>query len=302
MDFQQLQAFEQIVLQGSFSKAARRLNISQPTISLRIQALEHEIGGPLFVRGGSRLVLTEPGRSFLPYAQAALRAMTTGAEVAQHTAQGKRGRITIGTLPTLATSFFTTTLEGFHRNYPDVDVIIHTGHNQQLMEMLHDGYVQIGFLVGPFFHPDIKPLLHMQEPLVVVVRADHALARLKHVTVADLSKQEQPFLQVDWCADAYHWQSQMTHAHATIEVPPQTAYDFVTHGKGAALLTRAMVSEDLRTGRLLEIPVQDMPVFYRESVVGRWKRDEPLPAVVHGFLDILRAEAREYVMDESSGR
>src|SRR5882724_7765304 len=106
MDLQQLQAFDQIVSLGSFSRAARRLGISQPAISLRMQALEHDVGGPLVLRGGRGVSLTELGRSFLPYAQAAVRAMTTGVDVARETVQGKRGRLLIGTLPSLATAFF----------------------------------------------------------------------------------------------------------------------------------------------------------------------------------------------------
>ena len=63
VDLHQLQAFDQIVLHGSFSKAARHLEVSQPTISLRIRALEQMVGGALFLRQGSQLRLTELGHS-----------------------------------------------------------------------------------------------------------------------------------------------------------------------------------------------------------------------------------------------
>src|SRR5687767_13362836 len=91
MDLHQLQAFVQIVVYNSFSKAARILGISQPTISLRIRALEQKVGGALFQRKGSRLHLTELGQNFLPYAETAVRAMTTGVDVARQTLQGERG-------------------------------------------------------------------------------------------------------------------------------------------------------------------------------------------------------------------
>ncbi len=55
MDLEQLQAFERIVREGSFSRAARSLDIAQPTISARIQALEVEVGGALFLRGGRKI-------------------------------------------------------------------------------------------------------------------------------------------------------------------------------------------------------------------------------------------------------
>ena len=164
MDLHQLQAFDQIVFHSSFSKAARKLGISQPTISLRIRALEQEIGGTLFLRRGSRLYLTEFGQHFLPYAQTALRAMTTGVDVARRTLQGERGQLRIATLPSLATGFFATTIARFHHYYPHIDVAIHTGHTREIIEMLYERYVQLGFVVGPLFHPEISPLLHIKSP------------------------------------------------------------------------------------------------------------------------------------------
>ncbi|HEX5691219.1 MAG TPA: LysR family transcriptional regulator, partial [Roseiflexaceae bacterium] len=75
MDLHQLMAFERIAREGSFSRAAWSLQIAQPTISARIQALEQEVGGALFVRGGRRVTLTERGESFLPYARRAMEVL-----------------------------------------------------------------------------------------------------------------------------------------------------------------------------------------------------------------------------------
>jgi DNA-binding transcriptional LysR family regulator len=175
MDLHQLQAFDQIVFHGSFSKAARKLGLSQPTISLRIRALEQEVGGALFLRRGSQLDLTDLGQNFLPYAQTALRAMTTGADVARRTLQGERGQLRIATLPSLATGFFATTIARFHHYYPNIDVAIHTGHTREIIDMLYEHYVHLGFVVGPLHHPEISPLLRLKEPLMMVTHPRHPL-------------------------------------------------------------------------------------------------------------------------------
>ena len=295
MDLNQLQAFDQIVLQGNFSKAARALAISQPTISLRIQALEQAVGGALFIRGGSRLQLTELGRSFLPYARQAVSALTTGVDIAQRTMQGKRGRVAIGTLPSLATGFFASALVRLHVTHPQLDITIHTGHNQQIVEMLYDGLVSLGFMTRPFFLPEMLPLLHIQEPLLVVTHAIHPFAQKKQITIAELVHQAHPFFSIDWNIEVMHWQSHMnTSERAMIEVPPQTAYDLLLHGIGAALLTRPQVIDDLKTGTLVEISVTDLPSFVRESVLVRFKRDEPLSSAANEFLTVFREEARLY--------
>jgi DNA-binding transcriptional LysR family regulator len=298
MDLHQLQAFDQIVFHSSFSKAARKLGVSQPTISLRIRALEQEVGGALFLRRGSRLYLTELGQDFLPYAQTALRAMTTGVDVARRTLQGERGQLRIATLPSLATGFFATTIARFHHYYPNIDVAIHTGHTREIIEMLYERYVHLGLVVGPLFHPEISPLLHMKEPLVMVTHPRHPLTQSEHITLVDVVSQSQPFFLIDWSVEVKYWQSNLlvSSPSSIIEVPPQTAYDLIISGKGVALLTQAMVSQDVKTGRLVELSIQDIPRLQRESLLMHRTADSSQSTAVNEWLRLFREEARHYCL------
>lgn len=302
MDLHQLQAFDQIIYYGSFSKAARKLNVSQPTISLRIRALEQEVGGALFLRRGSRLCLNELGESFLPYAQTALRAMTTGVDVAKRTLQGERGQISIATSPTMATGFFATTIARFHHYYPHIDVAIHTGHNQQIIEMLYEHYVHLGFVTGPFFHPEISPLLQLKEPLMMVTHPEHPLVHMQHITLSDVAEQSHPFFLIDWSVEAKHWQAHLLASTSPIiEVPPQTAYALVCSGQGVALLTPAMVRQDVDAGRLVELAVDGMPRLQRESLLVHLTTVATLPTAVNAWLRLFREESRHYCVAEADG-
>ncbi|GHO64619.1 nitrogen assimilation transcriptional activator [Ktedonobacter sp. SOSP1-52] len=295
MDISQLQAFDQIVRLGSFSKAARALNVSQPTISVRIQGLEQAVGCALFVRGGSRLELTEQGLHFLPYARQALEALITGIEVTHQSIQGKHGSIVIGTLPSLTTSFFSSTLVRLHATHPNLDITIHTAHTQQIVEMLLDGAIKLGFLVWPFFSPEVTVLLHIHEPLLIVTRADHPLAQRPSIAVSELETLANPFVYVHWNDEVKHWQSlQRAAGKVGLDVPPQTAYDLVQQGIGATLLTHTLVANDLKEGRLVEVEVQGLPSFRRESVLVKHKRDEKMPLHIKEFIRIFREEARIY--------
>jgi DNA-binding transcriptional LysR family regulator len=297
MDFNQLRAFEQIVLRGSFSKAARHLGISQPTISLRIQTLEHEIGGQLLTRGGHRTGLTEQGRNFLPYAQAALRAMTMGSDVVQQTKQGHRGKVTIATIPTLATGFVTKTLVRLHRQHPHLSLTVHSGHNQQVADMLYEGLAHIGFVTEPFFHPDMKPLLQVQEPLLLVTHPRLPLLHVSAVCIADIAERSHPFVCVDWSLESRQWQMHsIANNQPFLEAPPQMALDLLLQGVGVTLLTRSLASEYLQSGRVVEIGVRDMPPFRRECAVICSHRAEPLPKATSDFLHILHEEAYEFGM------
>src|SRR6476646_9757409 len=87
MDVDQLLSFERVVREGSFTRAALSLGIGQPAVSARIQALEAELGGPVFTRG-RRVALTALGETFLPFARRATELLATGVEAARLTRTG----------------------------------------------------------------------------------------------------------------------------------------------------------------------------------------------------------------------
>ncbi len=295
MDTNQLHAFDQVVRHGSFSKAARILDLSQPTITIRIQTLEREVGGKLFIRKGQQLELTELGRSFLPYARQALTVLSSGIETAQLTMEGKKGQLTIGTLPSLATGFFTSTIEQMRETHPNVGITIHTGHNQEIVEMLYDGLIKLGFMTSPFYNTDLVTLLHIKEPLIAVTYPTHPLLKVKDITVNDVMENANPFIHVDWSTEIKQWQARFkSKFHTEFEVPPQTAHDLVLRGVGIALLTETFVARDLSVGNVVKVPVNNMPSLYRESVLVCLSRDKSIPSAYEEFLQIFRKQVGDY--------
>lgn len=196
MDLDQLMAFERIVREGSFSRAARSLDIAQPTISARIQALEEAVGGPLFLRGGRVIALTERGQSFLPYAQHAISVLAEGVETARLTQSGERGRVTVAAIPSLAGSFLAATIVRFHRTHPQVDLLVKVGNSKQIMAQLADGIVTLGLISWPYFNPDVQPLLRFREALKLMVSASHALAGRESVTLEEVQRAGVPIFEV----------------------------------------------------------------------------------------------------------
>lgn len=301
MEINQLQAFDMVTRQGSFSKAARALDISQPTISLRIRALEEAVGGVLFVRGGTRLELTELGTSFLPYARQALSALATGTEIVRQTKQGARGRVSLATLPAMTTGFVSSTIARFNASYTQVDLNIHTNHSDQILEMLYDDLVKLGLLNWPLFSPiSLTPLLHFREPLVVVAHPAHQLAQRESLTSLDVVHEGNPYWQVDWETETRSWHTHLIGAEqALTALPIHTAHDLVVRGIGVALLARPLVTDDLTAGRLVELPVQDLPAFARESALVCLSRErQHLSNATRNFIDVLREEGRMFIYPE----
>ncbi|GCF10319.1 LysR family transcriptional regulator [Dictyobacter arantiisoli] len=292
MDTEQLITFEQVVREGSFSRAARTLNLSQPTMSTRIQALEEEIGGPLFVRGGRKVTLTERGESFLPYARRALEVLHEGREVAQLTQEGQRGRITIGTIESYSTGFLAATIANFHRSHPEVEIFVRTGHSNQIEHMLYDGVVKLGLISWPFLNPDLTEIVRFREPLVFVAPPGHPLTQQQTVTAEDIHLLARPLLIVhhsfilhDILARIY------PHPERTMELPAQTACELLRQGVGAAFIARTVIARDLAAGHVVELQVRDIPASYLECALVRLARNQLAHTATNAFVTTLADQA-----------
>ncbi|HEU4321883.1 MAG TPA: LysR family transcriptional regulator [Roseiflexaceae bacterium] len=299
MDLAQLVAFERVAREGSFSRAARALDLAQPTISARIQQLEQDLGGPLFVRGGRRPLLTELGESFLPYARRTLELLAEGVDAARQTGEGRRGRVTVGTLPSLAAGFLASAVARFHASHPLVDLYVRTGHSDQINEMLHDGVVKLGLIGSPFFDADLLPIARLREPLVLAVAAGHPLAGRGPLLFEEVRRRGNPFLMVRWGVSMHPVLARVdSEADPLVEVPIDTVQHLLRRGVGAAFLTRTLIADDLAAGRLAEVPIADLPPLLRESVLVRLARGPDLTVAARDFVAVLREEAGSMLIED----
>lgn len=293
MDRDQLIAFERIVRLGSFSGAARSLNLTQPTITARLQALEQEVGGPLFVRGGRQLQLTERGTSFLPYARRILELLTEGIEAAELTQTGQRGQIRLGVTESLTGGFLAATLAQLYQTHPQVEFFFRTGHTSQVVEMLHDGLVKLGLLTWPYFSPNLQPLLTFREELALVVPPNHPLAKAGAVTLAQAADLLKPFYLIRWSQSSMSFMAQLNlPPREVLEIPLETVRALLRRGLGASLLPPTVVADELAGGKLLRINLLEASPLYRESALVRLANSQSLSTTLKEFIILLEQEAR----------
>lgn len=283
--------------EGSFSRAAWMLGISQPAISARLQMLEQELGGPLLVRGKRRLVLTPLGESFLPYARRALAVMAEGLEAARLTQAGQRGKVSLGTLESLAAGLVVAAVAQFRAAHPHVDLSVQSGNQKQLVGMLSDGLVDLALVIWPDYELPAgsaapTPLLHFRESIVLVVGASHPLAG-QTVRLDELAHHADPFLTLHWNERVYEQSLRvMPPTHAMVEVPVHTARQLLLRGIGAAFMTRTFVADELAAGRLVEVEVSDAPPLSRGiALFGTSHRSGPSVAAAD-FAAVLRDVTR----------
>ncbi|MFS4437701.1 LysR substrate-binding domain-containing protein [Paracoccaceae bacterium GXU_MW_L88] len=139
-----IRAFLDVAAEGTVTGAARRQGISQPALSKTISELETLLDQSLFTRQGRRLALSRAGEMFHRHALSAVDSLNAGAAALQGGAPA--GRIAVGVLPTVATSFFPRAVLDFHALRPDCRVRVMTGPNAFLIDRLRAR--AIDFMVG----------------------------------------------------------------------------------------------------------------------------------------------------------
>ena len=293
MDIEQLIAFERVVRERSFSKAAWSLGIAQPTISARIQGLEKEVGGALFKRG-RKIVLTELGSTFLPYVRRTLATLQDGLEAARLSHQGDRGRLSVGILRSLAGSFISPTLVKFHQHYPDVECYIQESDHWNLVKLLCDGIVELAFICWPCLDPllaDMTPVLHIQEPVILAVPDTSALANRNAITQAELLSHANPFLMLRW------WQVTpmaitrlVNQAKTVADVPMDTGRFLIKKGVGMGFFTEAAILPDIEAGQVITLSIADFPPTFRQIALVHLTRQKRLSAAATNFIRLIERQ------------
>ena len=188
MEFRQLEAFIAVVREGSFTNAAERLNLSQPSLSSRIQQLEIDMGVTLFKRGKRPIELTDTGKTFLPYAERIMGVAEAGENAIKVAEEGYSGRLTVGCPTSVSTYLMPQVVTLFNRRFPQSELSVENGHSALLVERLLDGVLDIVFTaVFPHLIRQTQILMRIRDRIVVAAHPDHPLSlRNKRPKLDDL--------------------------------------------------------------------------------------------------------------------
>ena len=189
MDIRQLEIVRAAAERGSFTAAARLLNVSQSAVSRQVLLLEEELGEPLFLRLGRKVRLTAAGTALLDLSRRVLTDVreTTASIVDQQ--QTLAGTLHLGGGMTVCLHVFPQLLKEFRRRHPKVDVKLTTGATPMLLERIRSGVIDVGLLTLPVEGADLVQVPVMREELLLVMHPSHKLAKLRRITPADLARQ-----------------------------------------------------------------------------------------------------------------
>lgn len=289
MELAQLEAFIAAAECGSFSRAADILSVAQPSLSNRIQSLEREVGQSLFERMGRGVKLTDAGSAFLPYAQRVMRTLNDGVFVLEGTRHGTMGRLSIGTAPAVGTYILPRLLKVFHDKHPGVDVSVRTGHSEDVLQMVLDDEVQVGF-GRPISHPDVCTVTIYRDELVLVVASEHRYAKRGTVDVADLDGES----LILFDRESSYFALVMNIFRDLGIVPYQQMYmdnieaskKMVEQNLGIAMLPAVSVEREIKLGTLHKVHLNTPEPVERDIAI-MYRRNKPQSGLMSSFLSLI---------------
>jgi DNA-binding transcriptional LysR family regulator len=177
MDPRKLRYFLAVAEELHFGRAARRLNISQPPLSMQIRALEDELEALLFTRDRRNVALTEAGRVLLVEARNVLVQIDHARNAVQRAARGEVGRLAIGFITPVEYNVLPALLEEFRRSYPGISLTLREVMTDQQLAELESGTLDVGLLTAPVDRPTLWCHRVWRERMIVAIPAVHKLAR-----------------------------------------------------------------------------------------------------------------------------
>ena len=192
MEFRHLRYFLAVAEELHFGRAAQRLSITQPPLSLNIQQLEASVGARLFDRDSKGVRLTAAGAAFQDAARALLARADEARQLAREIEGGAVGRLRVGFVGSVLFRGLPQWLARFQAEHPRIEVRLSELNSQEQVDALVRDELDLGFVHTPRVPPELQVQLLHEDAFLCCLPADHALARRRKVALADL--RDEPFV------------------------------------------------------------------------------------------------------------
>jgi DNA-binding transcriptional LysR family regulator len=177
MELKHLRAFVTLAEELHFGRAAQRLAIVQPALSMQIKALEGWLGVRLLDRNRHSVMLTDVGRLFLEEARATLHQAQHSADVARGLGRGETGRIRLGFVSSVLPELLPTLIRQAHQRYPGIQLELKDMPGPDQIQALKSGQLDFGLMRLPAPYAGVQTQAVLHESIIVALPAGHPLAK-----------------------------------------------------------------------------------------------------------------------------
>jgi LysR family hydrogen peroxide-inducible transcriptional activator len=199
MTLTQLEYIVAVYIQGSFSKAAEKCFVTQPTLSMQINKLEEELGVKIFDRDKKPIRATPIGESIIQQAQINIRGMDRIHELIKEEQNEIRGELHLGIIPTLAPYVLPLFVTKFIQKYPAISLSIEELISDQIVYKLKQNLLDVGILVTPLDDKSITEIPLFYETFVAYISGNHPLMHNDFVDLTELNIDQMLLLSEEHC-------------------------------------------------------------------------------------------------------
>jgi LysR family transcriptional regulator, hydrogen peroxide-inducible genes activator len=189
MELHQLRYFIAIAETASFSRAAERCHVSQPSLSQQIKKLEERLGQRLFDRLGKKVALTEAGKLLLDRVSVIVAHIENAEREIRDSRDVLNKRLSIGALPTIAPYFVPPLVEHMVARYPDIELTIHEDLTKNLIAATASGELDLAIVALPINDPRLQVKPFYTERLLVAMAKGHPLAKRRKLSLNQLAEE-----------------------------------------------------------------------------------------------------------------
>jgi DNA-binding transcriptional LysR family regulator len=194
MELRQIKFFMAVAEERHFGRAAERMFIAQPALSQHVRRLERELEVQLFDRSARHVRLTPAGEAFLEVAQRMTRQVDEATTAARRAEAGESGTLAVGVHLPVAAPLLSVVLRHWSRLRPAVRPRLTSGRTTELTDLVRRHELDIALIDGPTTDRTLTTTLIAENPIVIVLPADHPLTRHPTITLHDL--RHEPFIAV----------------------------------------------------------------------------------------------------------
>ncbi len=297
----QLKVFETVARNGSFTRAAEELLITQPTVSSQVKQLTKAIGLPLFEQIGKSLYLTDAGQELLITCQDIFEKLNNFEIKIADLKGTKQGQLKLAVITT-AKYFVPRLLGSFCQIYPGIDVALKVTNHQEIQQRMLDNKDDLYVVSNTQQNIDLTCKPFLNNPLVVVARKDHPLAEKKNLELQELKGQ--PFIMREQGSgtrdsivelfDKYNISVKVKLELGSNEAIKQA----ISGGLGISILSEhCLISEGI-SGELTVLDFKHFPIKRRWYV--SYLAGKRLSVIAETFLDYLLEESPKMTFPQSS--
>ncbi len=291
MDIRSLSYFVVVAEELNITRAAAKLNMSQPPLSIQLRNLEQELDTVLFIRDKKTLKLTESGELLYRRAKEILNLTEKAESEIRSMKSGMTGTISLGIVDGMAKELLAKWLIEFKKSFPKVKYRIIEGNSDDLAEKLRSGLISIALITEPCDQSLLNSFLVGRQKLAVSMSADHRLARKGEIDLKELIGEplivprRQAAIQMiyKWfrqigsepnivCeVDSYINAAMLSDEGLGISIFPQSEFS-----PGPGLVTKELAGDDKY-------------INYRFV----WRKGRPLPTIEEHFIDLVKEESKQ---------